>query len=207
MLPTQPSAGKPKNSTRQKLVDAAHALIWANSYALVSVADICAHAGVQKGSFYHFFPTKHDLAAAALEDHWQQMRPRLEAIFSANKTARKQLRALCQEILHKQREAFDASGVVCGCPYATVASEISSQDESLRNLSVTMNERYQGYFERLLRTAADEKLIPAKNLTARAREMHIFVIGAMMQARITNNLACLGAPLESALLGISGMKR
>ena len=37
-----------KQPTRQKLVEAAHALIWANSYAHVSVDDICRAAVEQR---------------------------------------------------------------------------------------------------------------------------------------------------------------
>lgn len=195
----------PKASTRQKLIDAAHALIWANSYGLVSVADICARAGVLKGSFYHFFPTKHDLAAAALEDHWQQSRDQWEAIFTQYPTARAQLKALCRKIYDKQRQALVDTGLVCGCPYATVASEISAEDESLRALSVKMNERYNALFTRLLTTAAQEKRIPRSVIAARAREMHIYVIGAMMHARITHSLDSVGPALEKALLRIGGL--
>ena len=52
------------STTKRTLIDAAHDLIWANSYAHVSVEDICRKAGVQKGSFYHFFASKAELAAA-----------------------------------------------------------------------------------------------------------------------------------------------
>src|ERR1700712_5792162 len=94
-------APKPQSQTKQKLIDAAHRLIWANSYAHVSVEDICRAAGVQKGSFYHFFPTKIDLAAAALEDHWTNVQPIIEEIFASNKTPQMQLRGICAEILRK----------------------------------------------------------------------------------------------------------
>jgi Bacterial regulatory proteins, tetR family len=47
---------------RQALIDAAFELIWTNSYGAVSVDDICRAAGARKGSFYHFFRSKVDLA-------------------------------------------------------------------------------------------------------------------------------------------------
>jgi TetR/AcrR family transcriptional repressor of nem operon len=203
--PAKIAIGKPQNRTRQKLVDAAHALIWANSYAHVSVEDICREAGVQKGSFYHFFPTKADLAAAALEDHWQMSCTNMEAIFTGHASARAQLRALCGEVYKKQETSLIATGKVCGCPYATVGAEMSGSNEKLRRLSEEMTERFCGYLERLLKNAATEKLIPTAGIKERAREMHIHAIGAMLQARITNRLDSVGKSLEHSLLRLSGM--
>ena len=53
--------------TRQRLLDAAGELIHASSYREVGVQQICDRAGVRKGSFYHFFPSKRDLALASLD--------------------------------------------------------------------------------------------------------------------------------------------
>lgn len=199
-------SAEPRVSTRQKLIDAAHELIWANSYAHVSVDEICKTAGVQKGSFYHFFPTKADLAAAALEDHWTQSRPKLDGIFADHLSPQQQLRALCREILRKQEDSLAATGKVCGCPYATVGAEMSGgNNESLRALTETMNARFCGYFEQLLAHAASEGLIPKTGLKQRAKEMHVYVIGAMLQARMMNSLDSVGKSLEAALARMSGI--
>jgi len=200
------TVAKPRATpTRQKLVEAAHRLIWANSYAHVSVDDICREAGVQKGSFYHFFPTKADLAAAALEDYRAEVEPKLEAIFASDKSPQMQLKSLAQEILKKQQEALAATGKVCGCPYATMGAELSGSHETLRRLCEEFSQHFCGYFEQLLRHAARAGLISATGIKERAREMHIYVIGALLQARIANRLDSVGKPLEVALFRISGL--
>ena len=53
------------SATRTKLLDAARDVIRARGYAATSVDDICAAAGVSKGSFFHYFETKEKLAIAA----------------------------------------------------------------------------------------------------------------------------------------------
>lgn len=54
---------------KRKLLDAALRVIRTQGYAGSSVDDICREAGVTKGSFFHHFKGKDDLAIAATE-HW-----------------------------------------------------------------------------------------------------------------------------------------
>ena len=51
---------------KERLTDAAMDLIGENSYGATSVDAICERAGAKKGSFYYFFKSKSELAAAAL---------------------------------------------------------------------------------------------------------------------------------------------
>ncbi len=59
-------------NTRDKLIEAALTLMLAKGYPATTVDEICEAAVVSKGSFYHFFPTKEDLALAALEAYSQR---------------------------------------------------------------------------------------------------------------------------------------
>jgi len=55
--------------TRTKLLDAARDVIRAQGYSATTVDDICAAAGVSKGSFFHHFESKEAMGVAAI-DHW-----------------------------------------------------------------------------------------------------------------------------------------
>ncbi len=52
-------------SSRDRLVAATIDLVRANGYSSTRVEDVCAAAGVTKGSFFHHFESKQDLAIAA----------------------------------------------------------------------------------------------------------------------------------------------
>ena len=57
---------------KTRLLDAALHVIRAKGYAATTVDDICNEAGVTKGSFFHHFKSKDDLALAAVA-HWRSM--------------------------------------------------------------------------------------------------------------------------------------
>jgi TetR/AcrR family transcriptional regulator, transcriptional repressor for nem operon len=64
---------------RQKLLDAALSVIRTKGYTSTSVEDLCAAAGVAKGSFFHHFKSKEALGVAAA-DYWSE---RARALFAA----------------------------------------------------------------------------------------------------------------------------
>lgn len=75
--------GRTSNS-QQRLLTAASELLWEKSYHSVTVDEVCARAGVMKGSLYHFFDSKSALALAALQHLWETVaKPAYEKHFSA----------------------------------------------------------------------------------------------------------------------------
>jgi TetR/AcrR family transcriptional repressor of nem operon len=63
------SKAESRHESKTKLLDAALKVIRAKGYAATRVEDICEAAGLTKGSFFHHFKSKEDLAIAAAE-HW-----------------------------------------------------------------------------------------------------------------------------------------
>jgi TetR/AcrR family transcriptional repressor of nem operon len=78
---TKTKAARPQRSeVRSKLLDAALRTIRAKGYGASTVDDICHAAGVSKGSFFHYFSSKEELALAAAE-HFSA---RADALFAAS---------------------------------------------------------------------------------------------------------------------------
>jgi len=66
------------STSKQKLLNAAIALIRSKGYAATRVEDVCDATGLTKGSFFHHFASKEELAFAAAE----QFASNAEAVFS-----------------------------------------------------------------------------------------------------------------------------
>ncbi|MQT14560.1 TetR/AcrR family transcriptional regulator [Segnochrobactrum spirostomi] len=61
-----------RHDSKTKLLDAALKVVRAKGYTATRVEDLCAEAGVTKGSFFHHFKSKDDLILAAV-GHWDAM--------------------------------------------------------------------------------------------------------------------------------------
>jgi TetR/AcrR family transcriptional repressor of nem operon len=57
----------PNPQAKEKIILAATRLFLEKGYAATSVDEICEAAGLTKGSFFHYFASKEDLASAALD--------------------------------------------------------------------------------------------------------------------------------------------
>jgi TetR/AcrR family transcriptional repressor of nem operon len=68
-----------RHDSKTKLLDAALQVIRAKGYAATTVEDVCSQAGVTKGSFFHHFKSKDDLALGATA-HWEAL---TEGFFAA----------------------------------------------------------------------------------------------------------------------------
>lgn len=173
--------------TKTALLEAAMELIWLHNYGAVSVDDICGKAKAQKGSFYHYFSSKGELAKAAMENSWESLRPELDHIFSPQVPALQRLRNYADFSLKSQGEEAKRLGVVLGCPYTTLGSERCAQEDGLTEKSWEILSRFERYFVYALRDAREEGL-KLENYERTAHEMFIHYLGANAVARLSNSL-------------------
>ena len=61
-----------RSSARARLAATADNLFRDRGFEAVSVAHLCQDAGVNKGSFYHFFPSKRDLLLEVIDNAWDE---------------------------------------------------------------------------------------------------------------------------------------
>jgi TetR/AcrR family transcriptional repressor of nem operon len=197
---------KQESETKRKILETALELIWESSYGSVSVDDICTKAGVNKGSFYYAFKSKSDLAVAAFERHWEIKRPILDQIFSSQLPPLERLGKYCNGMVEDQNEKYRSSGKVLGCPFCSLGSELSTQDENIRKKVEQMNGRFVKYFETIVSDLAGEGLIESKDDNELARELYSYIMGVILQAKIDNNPKGLDR-LQPGVLRLLNLKK
>ena len=196
---------KRESDTKARLLTTALDLIWESSYGSISVDDICNRAGVNKGSFYYAFKSKSDLATAAFEDHWNKKRALMDGIFSSQIPPLERLEKYCDRIVQDQVTKYQKFGKMCGCPFASIGSELSTQDEQIRRKAQELSERTIKYLACGLRDADAEGTLHVADPSQLARQVVCYVNGLLTQAKIENNPDVLNSLKDGVfrLVGVS----
>ena len=191
--------------TRHRLLETVLNLIWRNSYGSVSVDDICKAADVKKGSFYHFFKSKSELTIAALDEQWKCMKSFYDEVFSSSRPPLERFSKFCSSSICRQKDKQKQEGHVCGCPYATIGSELCGVDDKVRAKSAEIIQKSISYFESSIIEAIAKENIPECNPKVKANELYSYMLGTIMQARIQNDLSILEG-LENGFMQLLGVK-
>jgi len=193
------------STAKERLTDAAMEMIWENSYGATSVDAICERADVRKGSFYYFFKSKSELAAAALDADWQKHQPALDAIFSPTVPPLARLERYFNWVYERLAELQKQCGCVLGCPLFSLGSEVCTQDQVLSDKIQEILDRKLAYFESAIRDAHAQGLVTAPDARAKAQTLFAFYQGTLTQARIQNDVDILRDILP-AVLDLLGAK-
>ena len=185
---------------------AALELIWKNSYHATSVEDICRAAGVHKGSFYHFFASKSELALAALEGDWRRRKLLLDELFSPTLPPLQRITGYFDHVARSQRARRGKCGCVLGCPFFSVGCEVGTQRSILGTKIREILDRQLLYFETAIRDAQAQRTIRAPDARVAARILFAFYLGTLAQARIRNDPRYLGQ-LRTGALELLGVRR
>ena len=173
---------------KERLMDAAMDLIWHNSYGTTSVEAICERAGAKKGSFYYFFKSKSELASAALEAEWTKKRGQMDAIFSPAVPPLERFDRYFDYVHDRLAEVQEKCGSILGCPFISIGSEVSTQDQIVRETVDRIMDTKLNYFISTVRDAQAQGLIDAPDPVAKAKALFSCYQGTMAQARIQNDI-------------------
>ncbi|HEY2012140.1 MAG TPA: TetR/AcrR family transcriptional regulator [Bryobacteraceae bacterium] len=117
--------------TRDRLIHSALFLFWERGFAGTSMSDLLGHAGVNSGSFYHFFDSKEALLRAVLEEYLKGLAPVLvEPAFRQTDDPIERIFAL----LGGYRERILQTNCQYGCPLGRLALEIDPENRPAHRL-------------------------------------------------------------------------
>jgi len=174
--------------TKTRILSIARELFHGRSYADVGIKEICELAKVQKGSFYHFFPSKQDLAMAVIDnmaDDWAH--GFVAEAFDQALPPLERLDYMIDAAYYWQKAAKDIEGRMPGCLFGNLALEVSTRDEVLRAKLNAVFDKASSRFHEALDEAVERGEIPPLNTQATAAAMLAFLEGVILLAKTRND--------------------
>ena len=178
-------------------------LIHGSTYADVSVEDVCQAAGVNKGSLYHFFPSKHALGLAVLERNWTLMSTLLDEAFDVEAPPLERLDRFLSVYSSMMRTMQGRLGAVPGCPLGNLAAELSAHDAQMRSRLTEVMAAWIDRVASVIRDAhARRDVDPTLDPTTAARSVVACIQGFSVLAKSEGDPVVLDAlrPLMRQLL-------
>lgn len=184
---------QPTVDTQQRILESARELIYARSYSDVGVAAICEHAGVKKGSFYHFYPSKRDLTLAVIDTYYAELKEHLlKQSFADDIPPMARIERFGQLAFAFQKQVLKDTGRVLGCPFGNLASELATQDEPIRMRIEQIFSGLQNGLRQVLREAIAAGEIHEIDVEATAQAMLAYFEGVLLLAKSQNNAEIIG---------------
>lgn len=100
----------------------------ARGFAASGVKDITDAAGVPKGSFYAYFPSKEAFAAAILEHYWSDLEARLLPILEGEGRAPQRIRRFFGTLT----DEHEAGDFLLGCLIGNLSLELGGSSDRVR---------------------------------------------------------------------------
>jgi TetR/AcrR family transcriptional repressor of nem operon len=128
----------PNPDVRRRLLAAGLDLVHARGFAASGVKDITDAAGVPKGSFYAYFPSKEALAGAILEHYWSDIEARLLPILDSDGLARERV----TRFFHALADEHEAGDFLLGCLIGKLSLELGGSSEPVRTELIRILDRW-----------------------------------------------------------------
>ncbi len=197
---------KDKLTSREKLLESATHLFFEEGYDATSVNDICKHAGVSKGSFYHYFETKQVLFLTLMENWSSKV---MQSILSQPIPTKSDLKEVLVELPGQFNFAFAA--IPRGFPILVDFWRQAMGDPAIWKLAVEPYRYFTGFFMRLVETGkADGSIRKDVDSEVLARLLVAVAMGYMLEATFDQDKgdwsAITSEGIKLLLEGIGGAK-
>lgn len=193
------------SDAREKILATALSLIEVRGYSALGVAEICAAAGVPKGSFYYFFESKEALALAVIDEHWAQQRQDWTQILGGQAEPLERLRQLFEATQASLLAGQQSCGTVSGCMFGNLTLEMSNQTEAIRERLQQIFNAQVDMVAAVVSEALDRGQVTVSDPREAARSVVAQLEGQVLFAKLYNNTQRLEALWTNcrALLGAS----
>ncbi|MCC6150061.1 MAG: TetR/AcrR family transcriptional regulator [Planctomycetes bacterium] len=173
----------PKVDVRQRLVETAGRLFYAQGYQATGVNQIIDEADVCKASFYNHFPTKEDLLVAWLERIHNEATARVRSLLAQPLSGRD----LVAEIFRFHEEQLSASAFR-GCPFMNCLAEMPVADGRVRQVMHWHTSTMRQILEEIVGRATRDRNLPTEQIGTLSDDVEVVMQGGLTNARKAGDL-------------------
>jgi TetR/AcrR family transcriptional repressor of nem operon len=177
--------------TRQRIVRKAAAVFNQRGYSGTSLSELMEETGLEKGGIYRHFESKEDLAAAAFDYAWSEIKRRRIEALDAIPSPLGKLRGMVDSFAAKP------STVPGGCAIMNTAIDADDGNPLLRAHARSALREWLDDLEELVIQGIAQGEIDAKTSAAGVASIIIATLeGSLMMSRLTNDRAALSVARE-----------
>ena len=168
-----------KQFDQNQALNLAMEAFWSGGYEGTPMTELLDCMGIQKGSFYATYGSKHQVLVDALETYAQERFCKFNALLdepSPRAALENHLRAIADDARGSRRNL--------GCFVVNMAIEQAPKDDVIRSFVLKTFERHEGLYRRLLESAKTKGEVAANfDPQSVARGLFALVVGMRVLAR------------------------
>lgn len=174
-----------RGDTRRALVWCGTELLTERGFQVTGIDEILRRVGVPKGSFYHFFASKHEFGEAVIQNYVEFYARKMTRIFDDETLSPlSRLRAFVEDA----KRGMLKYGYRRGCLIGNLGQELASLDDGFREqleaVLLSWEDRVTGCLKQAVLAG---ELAPESDAAALSRFFWIGWEGAVLRAKLTRN--------------------
>ncbi|KXF81688.1 TetR/AcrR family transcriptional regulator [Enterovibrio coralii] len=181
-------------STRQHILDVGYQLIVEKGFSNVGLSQLLSHAGVPKGSFYHYFKSKEQFGEALIEDYFSQYRARLDALFSDPSLSG------YDKLMAYWNKWIEVNDGQCGsqrCLVVKLSAEVSDLSDAMRLSLLSGASNVITMLEDCVKQGIEDGSIHVSDSKATANQLYHMWIGASLMSKLNQNTEPMAQALKT----------
>ncbi|ARO13518.1 TetR family transcriptional regulator [Ketogulonicigenium robustum] len=182
-------------ATRLNIVKTGEALVQHKGFAALGLQEILKAAGVPKGSFYHYFPSKEAFGAALLADYNASYAARFDRLLSDPAEAGRSQLLRYLDAWITDPDDPQKSGWAEGCLVVKLSAEVADLSEDMRLVLSDGVGRLIARMAAMIRVGRqDGSLQDGPDADALAQVLYQMWLGAALLSKVTRS----AAPMQGA---------
>lgn len=179
-----------RNTTRDEIIRVGAEILGEKGFNAAGIDAVLKSAGVPKGSFYYYFPSKEEFGLAVLDRFARDARAHVEG-FLADTTLRPLARI--EKFFRSEGERLECEGCRKGCMLGNLSQEMAGQHDRFRERLDQIWTGWQRIVAGCLAEAVDAgELSPDTNVNLVAEFLIMGLEGAIIRAKVMRS----GQPIQ-----------